>query len=205
MNTVSAQREIIDRRQLAADIGAIAAADTARSTKTRAQVLARVRAALDRGQRILRARFETSRSGFDAARANAFLVDQIVRALYDHTTQHVYRATNPTAQERLSVVAVGGYGRAEMAPHSDVDLLFLYPYKLTAWGEQVVEYVLYFLWDLGFTVGQSTRSVDDCIRLAKGDVTIRTAILEARYVWGDRALHSAANDEFLKSQEIRSG
>ena len=196
MNIVSAQREIIDRRQLAADIGAIAAADTARSTKTRAKVLARVRAALDRGQRIIRARFETSRSGLDAARANAFLVDQVVRALYDHTTQHVYRATNPTAQERLSVVAVGGYGRAEMAPHSDVDLLFLYPYKLTAWGEQVVEYVLYFLWDLGFTVGQSTRSVDDCIRLAKGDVTIRTAILEARYIWGDRALFDELHSRF---------
>jgi len=96
------------------------------------------------------------------------------------------------------MVAVGGYGRSEMAPYSDVDLLFLYPYKLTAWGEQVVEYLLYFLWDLGLTVGQSTRSVDDCVRLAKSDTTIRTAILEARYVWGDRALFDELHTRFSK-------
>ncbi len=198
MNKVTAQRDIIDRRQLAADIADIAASDSARSTKTRARVLALVRAALDHGRQVIRDRFEAHRSGLDTARANAFLVDQVVRALYDHTTQHVYRATNPTAQERLSVVAVGGYGRAEMAPYSDVDLLFLYPYKLTPWGEQTVEYLLYFLWDLGFTVGQSTRSIDECIRLAKSDVTIRTAILEARYIWGDRALFDELHARFSK-------
>ncbi|CAN0379505.1 unnamed protein product, partial [Laminaria digitata] len=198
MTNIPAQRDIIDRRRLTAAINDIAAQDSPRSTKTRAAVLALVAEALARGQRTIQARFEATRAGRDTARANAFLIDQVVRLLYDHASQHVYRATNPTAQERLSMVAVGGYGRSEMAPYSDVDLLFLYPYKLTAWGEQVVEYLLYFLWDLGLTVGQSTRSVDDCIRLAKSDTTIRTAILEARYVWGDRALFDELHTRFSK-------
>ncbi len=198
MAPITAQRDIIDRRHLAAAIADIAAQDSPRSTKTRAAVLALVGETLERGRRTIQARFEAHRAGLETARANAFLVDQIVRTLYDHASLDVYRATNPTPQERLSMVAVGGYGRSEMAPYSDVDLLFLYPYKLTAWGEQVVEYLLYFLWDLGLTVGQSTRSVDDCIRLAKSDVTIRTAILEARYVWGDRALYDDLHGRFSK-------
>ncbi len=198
MAPITAQRDIIDRRQLAAAIADIAAQDAPRSTKTRAAVLALVGATLESGRRTIQARFEANRAGLETAQANAFLIDQVVRTLYDHASLHVYRATNPTPQERLSMVAVGGYGRSEMAPYSDVDLLFLYPYKLTAWGEQVVEYLLYFLWDLGLTVGQSTRSVDDCIRLAKSDVTIRTAILEARYVWGDRALYDELQGRFSK-------
>jgi [protein-PII] uridylyltransferase len=198
MITIPAQRDIIDRRHLAATIEVLAAQEPPRSTQTRAAVLALVAETLDHGRQTIQAKFETGRRGLDAARANAFLIDQVVRALYDHASLHVYRATNPTAQERLSMVAVGGYGRSEMAPYSDVDLLFLYPYKLTAWGEQVVEYLLYFLWDLGFTVGQSTRSVDECIRLSKSDITIRTAILEARHVWGDRPLFDELHTRFSK-------
>ncbi len=203
MANITAQRDIIDRRALVAAIAEIAAQDSARSTKTRAAVLALVGEVLERGRRAIQARFEANRAGLEAARANAFLIDQIVRVVYDHASLDVYRATNPTAQERLSMVAVGGYGRSEMAPYSDVDLLFLHPYKITAWGEQVVEYLLYFLWDLGLTVGQSTRSVDDCIRLSKSDVTIRTAILEARYVWGDRALFDDLHSRF--SHEVIEG
>ena len=203
MANITAQRDIIDRRALVAAIAEIAAQDSARSTKTRAAVLALVGEVLQRGRRAIQARFEANRAGLEAARANAFLIDQIVRVVYDHASLDVYRATNPTAQERLSMVAVGGYGRSEMAPYSDVDLLFLHPYKITAWGEQVVEYLLYFLWDLGLTVGQSTRSVDDCIRLSKSDVTIRTAILEARYVWGDRALFDDLHSRF--SHEVIEG
>src|SRR3982750_1768876 len=95
--------------------------------------------------------------------------------------------------ERIAVVATGGYGRGLMAPESDIDLLFLLPYKQTAWGEQVAEGILYCLWDMGLKVGHATRSVDECIRQAKADMTIRTALLEARYLLGDRALF----DEFV--------
>ena len=88
----------------------------------------------------------------------------------------------------MAVVATGGYGRGLQAPGSDIDLLFVLPYKQTAWGEQVAESILYCLWDTGLKVGHATRSVDECIRQAKADMTIRTAILEARFLLGDRAL-----------------
>ena len=94
-------------------------------------------------------------------------MDQLIRTLYDFTTQHVFPLANPSAGERLALVAVGGYGRGELAPCSDIDLLFLLPYKLTPHGEQVVEFMLYRLWDLGLKVGHATRSVDECIRQAK--------------------------------------
>jgi [protein-PII] uridylyltransferase len=75
-----------------------------------------------------------------------------------------------------------------MAPGSDVDLLFLLPYKQTAWSESVVEAMLYVLWDLKLKVGHATRSVEECIREARADMTIRTALLEARFLFGETAL-----------------
>ena len=90
----------------------------------------------------------------------------------------------------MAVVAQGGYGRGLLAPGSDIDLLFLLPYKQTAWGESVAEYMLYLLWDLGFKVGHATRNIDQCVRLSHSDMTIRTALLDARLILGDEALCS---------------
>ncbi|TIU16729.1 MAG: hypothetical protein E5W20_04675, partial [Mesorhizobium sp.] len=90
---------------------------------------------------------------------------------------------------RMAVVAVGGYGRGTLAPGSDIDLLFLLPYKQTPWGEQTVEYMLYMLWDMGLKVGHATRNIDECLRLSRTDITIRTSILEARFLWGERKLY----------------
>ncbi len=118
----------------------------------------------------------------------AWLTDQIVTMTLDLAYRWLHPLANPTATERLATVAVGGYGRGEMAPFSDIDLLFLTPYKQTAWGESLIESVLYCLWDLRLKVGHSVRTVDDCLRLARSDITIRTALLEHRYVWGDRAM-----------------
>ena len=75
-----------------------------------------------------------------------------------------------------------------MAPFSDVDLLFLTPYKITVWAEKVIESTLYILWDLKLKVGHSSRTVRDCIRLGTEDFTIRTAMLEHRFLYGDLAL-----------------
>ena len=98
----------------------------------------------------------------------------------------------------MAVVATGGYGRGLLAPGSDIDLLFLLPYKQTAWGESVAEAILYCLWDMGLKVGHATRSVDECIRQAKADMTIRTAILEARFLLGDRKLFDELVTRFDK-------
>jgi len=121
-------------------------------------------------------------------RANAWLTDRIVSAALQIATTHLHPLPNPTESERIAVVAVGGYGRAEMAPHSDVDLLFLTPYKVTPWAESVIESMLYMLWDLKLKVGHSTRTVRDCIRLAREDITIRTALLERRFLAGEEPL-----------------
>src|SRR5690606_7659729 len=117
---------------------------------------------------------------------------------------HVYPAGNRSTGERLSIMAVGGYGRGEMAPHSDVDIAFLTPIKSTAWCEQVIEAMLYFLWDLGLTIGHSSRSLDEMVRQSKADLTIRTAMLEGRYVWGDQALYEEARQRFWQDVVVGS-
>ena len=121
-------------------------------------------------------------------RSYTYLTDGLVTtALYVAQT-YLHPVSNPTSGERIAVIAVGGYGRGEMAPFSDVDLLFLTPYKTTAWAESVIESMLYILWDLKLKVGHSSRTIRDCIRLGQEDYTIRTALLEHRFLSGDRAL-----------------
>ncbi|NNE83584.1 MAG: [protein-PII] uridylyltransferase [Alphaproteobacteria bacterium] len=187
MSESKRQREIIDRGALAEEIAALRA-DTRDDARRRKLVLERLREALEAGQAQVRSRFESGRASGTRASTNlAFLFDQLVRIVHDIAADE-YPSANPTSADRLAIAAVGGYGRSELAPFSDIDLLFLFPYKQTPRGEQVVEYMLYLLWDLGIKVGHSTRSTDDCVRLAKQDLTIRTALLEARFVWGDQAL-----------------
>jgi [protein-PII] uridylyltransferase len=124
----------------------------------------------------------------------AWLADRVVVLALDMAATWLHPLPNPTSSERVAAVAVGGYGRGEMAPFSDVDLLFLTPYKQTAWGESLIESVLYCLWDLRLKVGHATRTVDDCLRLARQDVTIRTSLLEHRALWGDAALARTLSD-----------
>ena len=121
-------------------------------------------------------------------RAISWLTDQIVQEVLFVATQILHPLPNPTESERLSLIAVGGYGRGEMAPQSDVDLLFLTPYKITPWAESVIESMLYVLWDLKLKVGHASRTVKDCIRLGRDDFTIRTSLVEHRYIAGDISL-----------------
>lgn len=107
---------------------------------------------------------------------------------------HLHPSPTPTEAERIAVIAVGGYGRAEMAPHSDVDLLFLSPWKITPWAEMVIESLLYILWDLKLKVGHATRTVKDCLRLGREDITIRTALLEHRFLVGYAPLAGELSD-----------
>ena len=123
--------------------------------------------------------------------------------LYDLAIETVYPLANPTEGEKMAIVAVGGYGRGELAPYSDIDLLFLLPYKRTPHNEQVIEFLLYLLWDLGLKVGQATRSVAECLRYARDDLTVRTALLEARYIWGEQALFGELKQAF--ETEIQRG
>src|SRR5579883_2002466 len=186
MSQIQRQREIIDRRAVLAALDALA--EGAAGEPPRGKVVEVLRQALQQGRAAVRQRFDDGATGTETVRALSFLMDQLVRILYDFVGSHVYPLANPTEGERLSMVAVGGYGRGELAPYSDVDLLFLLPYKPTPHTEQVVEYILYTLWDLGLKVGQATRSIEETLRQSKADMTIRTAVLESRYIWGDQQL-----------------
>ena len=199
------KRAIVDRAALQEGLDALAADASPDSTALRAEVLAALKAALADGREEIRGRLEAGGKGNEIVKSHCFLIDQLVRVIYDFATGYIFPATNPTAAERLGIVAVGGYGRGELAPFSDVDLLFLLPYKQTPWGEQVVEYMLYMLWDLGLKVGHATRSIDECIRLSHGDLTIRTAVLESRYVWGDQALFLELRERFEKDVVTDTG
>ncbi|HYV89093.1 MAG TPA: [protein-PII] uridylyltransferase, partial [Candidatus Polarisedimenticolia bacterium] len=195
MDAIRDQRAIIDRRRLTSELAEAA-------PRGDGALLEVLKAALAAGRVEIRQRFEadarSEEAGEDVGRETCFLMDQLIRALYDHTTQIAYPIANPSAGEHLALVALGGYGRGELAPFSDIDLLFLLPYKLTPHSEQVVEFMLYRLWDLGLKVGHATRSVDDCIRLSLADMTIRTSILEARYLWGDQRLYQELRLRFRR-------
>jgi len=189
------QRAIVDRRALAGAIADLVADKGAAAA--RPAVVELLRGALAAGRaEIARRLSEKPSAGRDSAAAQAFLVDQLVRVVHDHVVADVYPSGNRSSGERLTIMAVGGYGRGEMAPHSDVDIAFLTPIKQTPWCEQVIEAMLYFLWDLSLKVGHSSRSLDEMVRMARGDLTIRTAQLEGRYVWGDQALFDEAQARF---------
>lgn len=128
------------------------------------------------------------RAARESVRAIAMMTDGIVTAIHHVATTRLHPLHSPSDAERLAVLAVGGYGRAEMAPESDVDLLFLTPYKITPWAESVVESMLYMLWDLKLKIGHSIRTVDDCLRLGTSDMTIRTSLVEHRLVTGHAPL-----------------
>ena len=188
------RRAIVDRPALAERLAALPG-DTPAAMRRAATGL--LKQALDAGrQEVERRLMQHPSRGLEATAAQAYLVDQLLRLLYDFTRQRLYPLANPTASERLTLIAVGGYGRGEMAPHSDVDIGFLTPWKQPPNAEQIIESMLYSLWDLGLKVGHSSRSLDEMVRQAKGDVTIRTALLEARYVCGDTALYEEAGKRF---------
>lgn len=191
---VPGQRAIIDRRALADEIAALHAAG---GEGARADIVKALRRALDAGRAELERRLaETPSAGHDVTGGYSFLTDQMLRVIHDHVTTHLYPAPNRTSGERLAILAVGGYGRAEMAPHSDIDIAFITPTRRAPWCEQVIEAMLYLLWDLGLKVGHSSRTVADTMRMAKDDLTIRTALLEGRMVWGDQALYEELRTRF---------
>ena len=141
------------------------------------------------GRDAIQAAFEAA--PFDArptTRAYSYLTDHLVGETLYVATTYLHPLPNPTESERLSLIAVGGYGRGEMAPQSDVDLLFLTPYKITPWAESMIESMLYILWDLKLKVGHASRTIKDCLRLATDDYTIRTSLVEYRYLAGDAGL-----------------
>lgn len=198
------QRAIIDRQEIIGRLEALIAQAPPKAQR-RGLTLDIFKQAFQTGFDEVHRRFDLHGQGSQTVRENCFLIDQLVRLVHDFAVQYEYPAGAATTGQVMSVVAVGGYGRGELAPKSDIDLLFLLPYKRTSHCEQIVEYMLYMLWDLGLKVGHSTRSVDECIRQAKGDLTIRTALLETRWLWGDQTLFAELKRRYRSDVAAGSG
>jgi [protein-PII] uridylyltransferase len=173
---------------LLAELDAAIGDASPKSAAARAIVLAHMRATLADARKGAQAELRLTGKGTRCAQNLCAAEDEIIRAVHLFATRRVYTVDNPSGAEAVALAAVGGYGRGTLAPGSDIDLLFILPYKQTPWGEQVTEYILYLLWDLGQKVGHAVRSVDECLRMARSDMTVRTATLEARFLTGDHKL-----------------
>jgi [protein-PII] uridylyltransferase len=181
----SAAEELIDSAAIAADLDELAERYAGREAELRAAIAQRLKAALMQARATAEQLLLKDRHGRRCAERLCRMQDEIIRILFEFAGQKLYPSQVPSEAERMAVVATGGYGRGLLAPGSDIDLLFLLPYKQTAWGESVAEALLYCLWDMGLKVGHATRTVSECIRQANADMTIRTALLEARYLFGE--------------------
>jgi [protein-PII] uridylyltransferase len=143
---------------------------------------------LARIQSLVREDFEAYRmAGVDAAHRLSALTDCIIRALYTHALE----IAGPKLPDTIAIVATGGYGRGLLAPFSDIDLLFLAPDEPDIRTLGTIEYMLYFLWDLGLKVGHATRSIEQCLEEARNDLTVHTSLLDARPIAGDADLSSS--------------
>jgi [protein-PII] uridylyltransferase len=164
----------------------------------RSEFAKNLRLLLDAGRREIERRLMAGGKGRECAATLCYLQDQIIRQLHRFAARQSGEAGDVAAMRQMAIIAVGGYGRGTLAPGSDLDLLFLLPDGPTAPHERITETVLYALWDMRLKVGHATRSIDDNIRLARADDTVKTALLEARHVSGDAALHEALRRRFRK-------
>ena len=193
------REEIIDIAELRKQLSLIGARAMQFNTmaNARPEVVEIVKLALQKGRRSAETLLRADGGGVLCAMRISFLMDSIISALYDFATRYIFQMTSQSGTERIAIIAVGGYGRATLAPGSDIDLLFIPSGKQATASAKVIEYILYLLWDLGLKVGHSTRSLDDCIRQARADFTIRTAILEARFIHGERDLFDELQQRFI--------
>jgi len=137
-------------------------------------------------------------SGRDLCQKRADVITVMLRHLWTgawETHQRLHHDKPP----RLALLAVGGFGRGELNPYSDIDILFLYPEegaKNTGQINEIVQHILYILWDIGFQVGHATRTMHDLVAQANGDLRTKTSLLEARYLCGDESLFAEFGKTF---------
>src|SRR5215217_3061332 len=188
-----------------AELDGVVGDHPAKSPAARSAVLAHMRQTLAEARKSAEAELIATNKGTRCAQNLSSAQDEIITAVYLFATTRVYPVDNPSGAEAIALSAVGGYGRGTLAPGSDIDLLFILPYKQTPWGEKVTEYILYMLWDLGQKVGHAVRSVEECLRMARADMTVRSATLEARFLTGDKRLFDNLVHRFETEVMPRTG
>jgi [protein-PII] uridylyltransferase len=194
--------------ELAAELVALHAASAGDNAALRAALAARIKRLVKDARAAARAALDADVDGRRCARGLSAFTDAMITVLYEFTTCHVFPPGNRSTSERMAVVATGGYGRGLLAPRSDIDLLFLLPWKQTAWGESITEFMLYVLWDAGLKVGHAVRTVEQCVALAKSDMTVRTALLDVRFLLGSRDLfddlEERYRDDVVRGTDLRA-
>ncbi|HWI39971.1 MAG TPA: [protein-PII] uridylyltransferase, partial [Verrucomicrobiae bacterium] len=158
----------------------------------------------------IRARHAAGASGEQVVAEITAMTDVLVKKLFRSVIVDLAWAGG--AREQVALVALGGYGRGELNPFSDIDLMFLYDGKDPAQAESVAQRILYFLWDMRLDVGYSVRTMSDCVEMAASDSTVKTALIDARFLIGSRKLYSdfdksrltqvmaKASDTFIKNK-----
>ncbi|HZZ63259.1 MAG TPA: [protein-PII] uridylyltransferase [Roseiarcus sp.] len=174
----------VDRAGLLDQLSALHETHSGDPAAFRRAAIAILLATLAAGRDDARRALEAGGTGRACAEALSAQIDDLLRVALEMTTR--WLSPPPQNAALPTIVAVGGYGRGMLAPGSDIDLLFLLPHKPTAAVEKIVEALLYVLWDLKQKVGHATRTVDECLKQARADLTIRTTLIEARLVTGDK-------------------
>lgn len=163
--------------------------------RLKAAVLPLSRQWLDEQRLRLRQTFESSGDAGGLLAAYTQVIDQLIGALFECGVS----GKSPM----VAAVAVGGYGRSELFPYSDIDILFLYDAKHEAEAARIAEFILYILWDLGLKVGQAHRTVDEAVALAGSDMTIRTNLIDTRFICGKEEILASFRQRF--DQEVVAG
>ncbi len=132
-------------------------------------------------------------SGSQIVAAHSLIVDLLIRRIARAAVEE--RIGDPSQAGQFAIIALGGYGRQELAPHSDIDVMILHlGRKDSERAAQLSEAVLYLLWDVGFTVGHSVRSLSECVSIAKEDIVSRNSMIDARLLWGSAELFGTLNE-----------
>ena len=152
------------------------------------------RSYVQRGRRTLFERHRQGAGGMEVAAAYSTVMDHLIRYLFSSLGAELLPRFRGQGAG-LALIAQGGYGRGELNPYSDIDLLFLHEGKAGSFFQALNERLLHTLWDIGLDVGHATRRIADCVRLGESDMKIRTALLDARFLCGDFSLYG----EFTKS------
>lgn len=210
MTTVATKPQLkkfstLTARKIVANALAELGDEPATSPAARAIFLRHIKDALSDARSKAEAELLSTKRGLRCAQNICKVEDEIIRAVYIFATDHVYKIDTPSDDEAIALAAVGGYGRATLAPGSDIDLLFILPTSQTPRGEQITEFILYILWDLRQKVGHAVRTLDECLKMAKTDMTVRTATLEARFLTGDKALFDKMISRFEKDIMAKTG
>ncbi|HSB44301.1 MAG TPA: [protein-PII] uridylyltransferase [Nitrospira sp.] len=154
-------------------------------------------------RRVIGERVMGGASGGETLAAMTDLVDGLIVGRYREAVRHGGEALANAGLRQCCVMALGGYGRRELAPHSDIDLMFLFRPGAEEAAKSFVRAVLHPLWDCGFQVGHSVRTIADSIELAMADVTVRTSMMESRFLAGSPELFEKFHSRYMRSVVVK--